>query len=183
MKIFDTDLDEVKIIEPTVFNDHRGFFMESFNVKKYEDHGMPYNFVQDNHSFSSDEHVIRGLHYQQNPMAQTKLIRVVAGAIYDVAIDIREDSPTFGHWVGVTLSEDNHRMLFVPKGFAHGFCTLSENTHVLYKVDEYYSPENDKGILWNDPELNIEWPTLAPILSEKDKHQPLMKDVYEGVNQ
>lgn len=176
MKLIDTKLDGVKIIEPKVFKDNRGFFMESFNFKKFAELGLEFDFIQDNHSLSVDKDVIRGLHYQLNPMAQTKLVRVITGAIYDVAVDIRKDSPTFGKWVGVTLSEDNHRMLVVPKGFAHGFCTLKENTHVQYKVDDYYSAENDKGILWNDPMLAIDWPTSNPILSEKDAKQPLLND-------
>ncbi|SDQ10015.1 dTDP-4-dehydrorhamnose 3,5-epimerase [Virgibacillus salinus] len=176
MKLIDTKLDGVKIIEPKVFKDNRGFFMESFNFKKFAELGLKFDFIQDNHSLSVDKDVIRGLHYQLNPNAQTKLVRVITGAIYDVAVDIRKGSPTYGQWVGVTLSEDNHRMLVVPKGFAHGFCTLQENTHVQYKVDDYYSAENDKGILWNDPALAIDWPTSNPILSEKDAKQPLLND-------
>ncbi|MFD1040628.1 dTDP-4-dehydrorhamnose 3,5-epimerase [Virgibacillus byunsanensis] len=190
MKVIDTKLNGVKVIEPRVFKDNRGFFMESFNLKKFTELGVDYDFVQDNHSLSLDKDVIRGLHYQLNPKAQTKLVRVITGAIYDVAVDIRKGSPTYGQWIGVTLSEENHRMLVVPKGFAHGFCTLTENTHVQYKVDEYYSVENDKGMLWNDPALAIDWPTSNPILSEKDSKQPLFSDaevnfqyqVKEGVN-
>ncbi|MFT4412571.1 dTDP-4-dehydrorhamnose 3,5-epimerase [Fredinandcohnia humi] len=174
MKVIDTKLDGVKIIEPSVFQDNRGFFMESFNHQRFAEHGLNYNFIQDNHSLSVDKEVIRGLHYQLEPNAQTKLVRVIKGAIYDVAVDIRKGSPTFGQWVGVTLSEENYRMLLVPKGFAHGFCTLSDNTHVQYKVDEYYSPLHDKGILWNDPTLQIDWPTSNPILSDKDAKQPLL---------
>jgi dTDP-4-dehydrorhamnose 3,5-epimerase len=176
MKVIDTKLTGLKIIEPKVFKDHRGFFMESFNRKSFEKFGLNVDYIQDNHSLSEDKHVIRGLHYQLNPMAQTKLVRVITGAIYDVAVDIRRGSPTFGQWVGVTLSADNHRMLLVPQGFAHGFCTLTENTHVQYKVDAYYSAADDKGILWNDPSLAIDWPTSDPILSEKDIKQPLLKD-------
>lgn len=177
MKIIDTKLEGVKIIEPKVFKDNRGFFMESFNDKQFVEAGLRFNFIQDNHSLSVEKGVIRGLHYQLSPKAQTKLVRVITGSIYDVAVDIRKDSPTFGEWIGVTLSEDNHCMLLVPKGFAHGFCTLTENTHVQYKVDDYYSAENDKGILWNDPSLSIDWPISNPILSEKDANQPLFKDV------
>ncbi|MGP4106325.1 dTDP-4-dehydrorhamnose 3,5-epimerase [Virgibacillus sp. L01] len=176
MKLIDTKLDGVKVIEPKVFKDNRGFFMESFNFKRFEELGLEFDFIQDNHSLSVDKDVIRGLHYQLNPMAQTKLVRVITGAIYDVAVDIRQGSPTFGQWVGVTLSEDNHRMFVVPKGFAHGFCTLKENTHVQYKVDDYYSAENDKGILWNDSAFGIDWPASNPILSEKDAKQPLLND-------
>lgn len=176
MKVVDTKLAGVKIIEPRVFKDHRGFFMESFNQRKFSEFGLNYDFVQDNHSLSEDKHVIRGLHYQLNPMAQTKLVRVITGAIYDVVVDIRRNSSTFGKWVGVTLSADNYQMLLVPQGFAHGFCTLIENTHVQYKVDAYYSAEDDRGIRWNDPDLAIAWPTLNPILSKKDTEQPLLKD-------
>ncbi|PAV31534.1 dTDP-4-dehydrorhamnose 3,5-epimerase [Virgibacillus profundi] len=174
MKIIDTKLEDIKIIEPKVFKDHRGFFMESFNHQKFAELGLEFDFLQDNHSLSVDKDVIRGLHYQLNPKAQTKLVRVITGAIYDVAVDIRKDSPTFGNWVGVTLSQENHRMFLVPKGFAHGFCTLTKDTHVQYKVDAYYSAENDKGILWNDPALAINWPACNPILSEKDAKQPLL---------
>jgi len=176
VKVIETALDGVKIIEPKVFRDSRGFFMESFNYEQFQEHGLEYNFIQDNHSLSLDKHVIRGLHYQLNPHAQTKLIRVITGAIYDVAIDIRQDSPTFGKWIGITLSDNNYRMLLVPKGFAHGFCTLTANTHVQYKVDDYYSPKNDKGIIWNDPTLAIDWPTSSPVLSEKDVNQPLLEN-------
>src|SRR5699024_8687253 len=133
---------------PKVFKDHRGFFMESFNEQQFREAGLTYEFIQDNHSLSIEKDVIRGLHYQLNPHAQTKLVRVITGAIYDVVVDIRKDSPTYGNWIAVTLSADNHRMLLVPKGFAHGFCTLSPNTHVQYKVDAYYSAENDRGIRW-----------------------------------
>lgn len=182
MKIIDTALEEVKIIEPKVFKDNRGFFMESFNQQQFQKLGFYNDFIQDNHSLSLDKHVIRGLHYQLNPAAQTKLIRVITGAVYDVAVDVRKDSPTFGQSVGVTLTAENHHMLLVPKGFAHGFCTLTANTHVQYKVDAYYSPENDKGILWNDPILDIHWPTTEPILSDKDKQQPLLKDAEINFN-
>lgn len=137
---------------------------------------VKYQFIQDNQSLSAEVGVLRGLHYQLNPKAQTKLIRVLSGVIYDVIVDIRRNSPTFGQWVGVILSEYNKRQLLVPKGFAHGFCTLVPNTQVLYKVDEYYSPENDRGILWNDPALGIDWPTSNPVLSDKDQRHPLLKD-------
>ena len=176
MRIIETKLQGVYLIEPDVFEDHRGFFMESYNERKFDELGIDYKFVQDNHSLSVEAGVIRGLHYQLNPKAQTKLVRVIAGAIYDVVVDIRKHSPTFGQWVGVILSAFNKRQLLVPRGFAHGFCTLVPNTEVLYKVDEFYSPEHDRGILWNDPELGIDWPTANPILSEKDKNHPLLRD-------
>jgi dTDP-4-dehydrorhamnose 3,5-epimerase len=166
----------VKLIEPTVHEDNRGFFMESYNAHSMADHGIPMIFVQDNHSLSVEAGVIRGMHYQLNPKAQTKLIRVIAGAIYDVVVDIREGSPTYGQWEGFELSADNKHQLLVPSGFAHGFCTLQPNTEVLYKVDELYSPAHDRGILWNDPALGIRWPTEEPILSDKDRRHPLLVD-------
>lgn len=176
MNVTPLKLTDAFVLEPVVHGDHRGFFMESYNDSLLKQHGIAYNFIQDNQSLSAEAGVLRGLHYQLNPKAQTKLIRVLTGAIYDVIVDIRKSSPTFGQWVGVILSEHNHRQLLVPKGFAHGFCTLVPNTQVLYKVDEYYSPENDRGILWNDPALGIDWPTSNPTLSDKDQRHPLLKD-------
>ncbi|MUV36896.1 dTDP-4-dehydrorhamnose 3,5-epimerase [Lentibacillus sp. JNUCC-1] len=176
MKVINTKLDGVKIIEPRVFLDDRGFFMESFNRKSFKDYGVDIDFKQDNHSLSKDKGVIRGLHYQMAPAAQTKLVRVITGAIYDVAVDIRQGSPTFGQWVCATLSDQNHHMLLIPKGFAHGFCTLVPNTHVQYKVDAYYAPEYDRGVRWDDPEVGIDWPTNKPILSDKDAKQPLLNE-------
>ena len=174
MNIIPLHLEEAKILEPKVHGDHRGFFMESYNEEIFQQYGIDQKFIQDNQSLSAEPGVIRGLHYQLNPKAQTKLVRVISGAIYDVILDIRTNSSTFGQWVGVILSEHNKRQLLVPKGFAHGFCTLVPNTEVLYKVDEYYSPENDRGILWNDPALNIDWPTSQPILSDKDQTHPIL---------
>lgn len=164
------------LIEPKVHGDHRGFFMESYNEEMFKKMGIHQNFVQDNHSLSAEPGVLRGLHYQLDPKAQTKLVRVISGAIYDVIVDIRKSSPTFGQWIGVILSADNKRQLLVPRGFAHGFCTLVPQTQVIYKVDEYYSPENDRGILWNDPALNIDWPIRNPVLSDKDKKHPVLAD-------
>ncbi|QHE53720.1 dTDP-4-dehydrorhamnose 3,5-epimerase [Pontibacillus sp. HMF3514] len=176
MNIVKTKLPGVVIIEPKVFGDHRGFFMENYNQKAFEEAGLNYHFIQDNHSLSEQTGTLRGLHYQLSPKAQTKLVRVTRGAVYDVAVDIRKGSPTYGQWVGVTLSEDNKKQLLVPKGFAHGFCTLEANTEVQYKVDEYYSPENDRSILWNDNSIGIEWPLNTPVLSEKDEKASLLKD-------
>jgi dTDP-4-dehydrorhamnose 3,5-epimerase len=176
MKVIQTKLDGVSIVEPAVHGDHRGFFMESYNSEKFQQHHIDFPFIQDNHSLSAEAGVIRGLHYQLNPKAQTKLVRVIFGAIYDVVVDIRKGSATFGQWVGVILSESNKRQLLVPKGFAHGFCTIVPNTQVVYKVDEYYSPECDRGILWNDPSLGIDWPTSQPVLSDKDQKHPLLKN-------
>jgi dTDP-4-dehydrorhamnose 3,5-epimerase len=176
MKMISTKLQGLYLIEPDVFGDNRGFFMESYSSSKFTEFGIDFLFVQDNHSLSVEAGVLRGLHYQLNPRSQTKLVRVTTGAIYDVAVDIRKSSSTFGQWVGVILSEANKRQLLVPRGFAHGFCTIVPNSQVLYKVDEYYSPEHDRGILWNDPALGIDWPTSNPILSDKDQKHPLLQD-------
>lgn len=172
MKRIETKLQGAVILEPEVHGDHRGYFMESYNRARMEQLGLGIEFVQDNQSLSAMPGVIRGLHYQLNPKAQTKLVRVLNGAIYDVIVDIRKSSPTFGQWIGVTLTEHNKRQLLVPQGMAHGFCTLVPNTLVHYKVDEYYSAEHDRGIAWNDPDLGIDWPAVRPILSEKDMKQP-----------
>ncbi|MBP3967006.1 dTDP-4-dehydrorhamnose 3,5-epimerase [Paenibacillus lignilyticus] len=184
MNIFETRLKDVKLIEAAVHGDHRGFFMESYNQELFVQQGIPHIFVQDNHSLSAEAGVLRGLHYQLNPKAQTKLVRVTAGAIYDVVLDIRAGSPTYGHWQGFVLSASNKRQLLVPRGFAHGFCTLVPNCEVQYKVDELYSPEHDRGIAWNDPLLAIDWPATNPILSDKDRgHPPLSaaeKNFYYG---
>ena len=170
-----TPLEGVFIIEPTVFEDHRGFFMESYNYREFVELGLDTHFVQDNHSLSKEPGTLRGLHYQLAPKAQTKLVRCIRGAIYDVVVDIRKGSPTFGKWYSVILTEHNRKMLWVPKGFAHGFVTLVPNTEVIYKVDEYYYPEYDRAIRWNDPHLKIEWPVKNPILSEKDKNAPFLE--------
>lgn len=185
MKIIDTKLPGVKLLEPTVFGDHRGFFMESYNEQVAQANGIYHAYIQDNHSLSVEPGVLRGMHYQLNPKAQTKLVRVTAGAIYDVVVDIRKGSPTFGQWQGFILSAANNRQLLVPQGFAHGFCTLVPNCEVQYKVDALYSPEHDRGIAWNDPALAIDWPTSKPILSDKDGKHPVLADaeinfVYEG---
>ncbi|WP_135556431.1 dTDP-4-dehydrorhamnose 3,5-epimerase [Paenibacillus cymbidii] len=172
MKLVHAALSDVYLIEPSVFGDSRGFFMESYNRKKYEELGLHDDFIQDNHSLSTESGVLRGLHYQLSPKAQTKLVRVVAGVIFDVVVDIRKGSPTFGKWASFILSSSNKRQLLVPRGFAHGFCTLSPNTEVVYKVNEYYAPELDRGIIWNDPTVAIDWPVSSPILSEKDGKHP-----------
>jgi dTDP-4-dehydrorhamnose 3,5-epimerase len=160
---------------PRVHQDHRGFFLESYNREEMNKQGLHHEYIQDNHSLSVEAGTLRGLHYQLDPYAQAKLVRVVAGAIYDVAVDIRANSPTFGQWVGVILTEENKRQLLIPRGFAHGFCTLTSNTQVIYKVDQYYSPEHDRGIAWNDPQLDIDWPVSIPILSDKDSKQPFLQ--------
>ena len=177
MKAIDTAIPDVKIIEPTVFADDRGFFFESFNKAKFEAAiGRSADFVQDNHS-RSGKGVLRGLHYQLPPHAQAKLVRVVAGEVYDVAVDIRKSSPTFGHWVGVLLSAENKRQLWIPEGFAHGFLTLSDHVEFLYKTTNYYEPESDRGIRWDDPQIGIDWKVTEPLtLSSKDQQQPLLAD-------
>jgi dTDP-4-dehydrorhamnose 3,5-epimerase len=176
MNVKTTKLQGVYILEPQVYIDNRGYFMESYNKSLLEGNGIDINFIQDNQSLSKEAGVLRGLHYQLNPKAQTKLIRVCTGAIFDVIVDIRQDSSTFGQWIGVILSEENKRQVLIPKGFAHGFCTLVRNTNIIYKVDEYYSPNHDRGILWNDPDLGIQWPVTNPVLSDKDKKLPLLKN-------
>jgi dTDP-4-dehydrorhamnose 3,5-epimerase len=177
MKAIDTAIPDVKIIEPTVFADDRGFFLESFNQAKFEAAiGRSVAFVQDNHS-RSGKGVLRGLHYQLPPHAQAKLVRVVAGEVYDVAVDIRRSSPTFGQWVGVFLSEENKRQLWIPEGFAHGFLTLSDRVEFLYKTTNYYAPESDRGIRWDDPKIAIDWKSVGALtLSTKDQRQPLLTD-------
>jgi len=185
MKIIPTKLKDVVLLEPHVFGDHRGYFVESYNKKVMEKLGITIDFIQDNQSKSTEAGTLRGLHFQVNPKAQVKLVRCVSGAIYDVVVDIRIGSPTYGHWIGVILSADNHRQLLVPKGFAHGLCTLVPDTVIAYKVDEYYCPKCDGGILWNDPNIGITWPVTNPILSEKDLMQPTLEAaelnfVYEG---
>ena len=169
MNIIDTEIPDVKIFEPKVFGDHRGFFFESFTQKIFEDAtGLKREFVQDNHS-KSQRGVLRGLHYQLPPMAQGKLVRVVQGEVFDVAVDIRKSSSTFGKWVGVILSAENKRQLWVPEGFAHGFLTLSETAEFLYKTTNYYSPDYEASLLWNDKTLDIKWPTKdCPLLNAKD---------------
>jgi dTDP-4-dehydrorhamnose 3,5-epimerase len=162
---------DVMLIEPKVFGDTRGFFFESFNQRAFNDAtGTNHQFVQDNHSRST-QGVLRGLHFQVSPKAQGKLVRVVRGAVFDVAVDIRKSSPTFGKWVGMELSADNHRQLWVPPGFAHGFLVLSDTAEFLYKTTDYYAPEYERCIAWNDPVLAIAWPDMgmAPVLSGKDQ--------------
>jgi dTDP-4-dehydrorhamnose 3,5-epimerase len=170
MKVTPTAIPDVLLIEPKVFGDARGFFFESFNQKSFnEATGLDVNFVQDNHSRSS-KGVLRGLHYQvQQP--QGKLVRVVRGAVFDVAVDIRKGSPTFGNWVGMELSEDNHRQFWVPAGFAHGFLVLSESADFLYKTTDYYAPQHERCIAWDDPDIGIDWPDVGmpPTLSTKDR--------------
>ena len=174
MQVSKTPIDGLLTIEPKIFADPRGMFYEVYSENKYEEHGIPC-FVQDNHSVSK-KGVLRGLHYQVNP-GQGKLVRVPRGEVFDVAVDIRKQSPTYGKWWGLSLSETNNFQLYIPIGFAHGFCVLSELAEVLYKCSDYYSPENERGILWNDPDLAIDWPVKDPILSEKDAVYPLFSEL------
>jgi len=178
MQVEETAIADVKILTPRKFGDERGFFSEVWNARTMAELGLKDDFVQDNHAMSAEVGTIRGLHYQLNPAAQGKLVRVAQGAVLDVAVDIRKGSPTFGQHVAVELSAANWRQLWVPAGFAHGYCTLEPNTEFLYKVTNYYSPEHDCGILWNDPGLGIKWPIGAEkaLLSQKDKILPVLKD-------
>ena len=174
MNVIETTLAGVLILEPKVFGDARGWFMESWSKKKMEDAGIFVDFGQDNHSFSAEKGTLRGLHYQLNPMAQAKLLRVSRGTIFDVAVDIRRGSPTYAKWVGIELSAENHRQLFIPRGFAHGFITLTNDVEVLYKADNLYAPEYDGNIRWDDPEIGIKWPIAPVVLSEKDAAAPAL---------
>ena len=175
MKLLPTELEEVFVIEPRVFHDPRGFFMETFHRERYEALGLHADFCQDNLSFSS-KNTLRGLHYQ-HPHEQAKLVQVLQGEIFDVAVDIRRGSPTFGRAVGVSLSESNRRQLFIPRGFAHGFCVLSETALFAYKCSDLYAPDCDRGVQWSDPALGIAWPIENPLLSAKDQGLPLLKDI------
>jgi dTDP-4-dehydrorhamnose 3,5-epimerase len=181
MQVIDTDIPAVKILVPKKHGDARGFFSETFSHRAMRDAGLPHGFVQDNHSLSAERGVVRGLHFQLPPMAQDKLVRVVRGAIRDVAVDIRRGSPTFGKHVAVELSADNWRQLLVPVGFAHGFVTLEPNTEVVYKVTQFYSQPHDRGLRWDDPALGIDWgiDPAAATLSAKDQVQPLLADAVE----
>ncbi|MCK5844497.1 MAG: dTDP-4-dehydrorhamnose 3,5-epimerase [Victivallales bacterium] len=174
MNIVKCEIEGPLIIEPDVFGDERGFFMETYNKSKYAKFGIDVEFVQDNHSRSA-KGVLRGLHYQINP-GQEKLVRVLFGEVFDVVVDIRRKSPTFGRWFGVRLSAENKRQFYVPRGFAHGFCVLSEFADFAYKCGDYYSPKDERGIAWDDPDIRIDWPVERPILSERDKNHPKLKE-------
>lgn len=192
MEIIKTTLKDSYIIKPQVFGDHRGFFMESYSKRKFEEVGIIAEFVQDNHSRSEKKGTLRGMHFQTDPHTQAKLVRVTKGAVYDVIVDLRKNSETFGKWEGFELSAENFQMLFVPRGFAHSFMTLEDNTEFLYKADNFYNPESEGGIAWNDPDLKINWPIENPILSERDAKWPNLKDlnnpflkikiIYENIN-
>jgi len=173
--VLDTDIPEVKLIKPLFHGDPRGFFLETFQQERYKEMGINYEFVQDNHS-RSKKNTLRGLHFQSKNM-QGKLVRVSQGSVYDVAIDIRKGSPTYKKWVGYILNDKNHYQLFIPPGFAHGFCVLSDYADFEYKCTDLYNPDYEVGLLWSDPELNIDWPISDPLLSEKDKTNPMLKSL------
>ena len=176
MNFVKTEIDGVYVIEPKVFGDNRGYFMETYNEREFKENGLNYDFVQDNQS-KSKRGVLRGLHFQKT-FPQAKLVRVIDGEVFDVAVDLRANSPTYGKYVGVILSGDNKKMFMIPRGFAHGFVVLSESATFTYKCDEFYHPEDEGGIMWDDPDVDIEWPQIEGeiLLSEKDKKHPLLKE-------
>ena len=181
MQVTSTEIPDVKILVPKQFKDHRGFFSEVYSTKLLRDAGINAAFVQDNHSLSVEKGVLRGLHYQVGPMAQDKLVRVVRGAILDVAVDVRRGSPTFGRHVSAVISAENWQQIFVPVGFAHGFVTLEPNTEVLYKVSAFYSPQHERGVRWNDPALGIDWGVGEDeaVLSDRDRRHPLLAQAQD----
>ncbi len=179
LQVEPTSLPGVLVITPRVFRDPRGFFLESYNQEAMRACGIATVFVQDNHS-RSVHGTLRGLHFQAPPAAQAKLLRVVVGAVWDVAVDIRMDSPTFGQWVGVELSADNFRQFYIPAGFAHGFCVLSDAAEVLYKTSCVYSPQHEQGILWNDAQIGVRWPVQDPLLSDRDRQAQTLADYVAG---
>lgn len=180
MKFTETTLKGVYIVEPQVFGDHRGFFMESWSRRDFEAAGLYYDFVQDNHSSSAVKGTLRGIHFQRGEKAQAKLVRCVRGAVLDVAVDLRPSSPMYKKWVAVELSAENRRQLLIPRGFGHGFVTLTDDVEFLYRADNPYAPEADGGIRWNDPELEVDWGIDTPVLSEKDSNSPCLKDAVTG---
>lgn len=174
MKLIDTKLKGVYILEPKVFGDERGWFMETYSQIKTPE--IACNFVQDNHSYSKEKGILRGIHFQNGEHAQAKLVRCIRGAVLDVAVDMRKGSPTYMHWEAVELSAENKRQLFIPRGFGHGFLTLTEDVEFVYKTDNYYNYESDRSIIWNDPDIGVDWETENPILSDKDSKAPRLKD-------
>lgn len=174
MRIVETALAGVKIIEPNVFGDNRGFFFESYSFSKFTAAGITDVFVQDNHSLSRVKGTLRGLHFQMNPRAQVKLARCMRGALLDVAVDLRKSSPTYGKWIAVELSAENFKQIYVPAGFAHGFVTLTDDVEIQYKASDYYAPEYERCVRWNDPVLGIDWGVVDPVLSDRDANAPLL---------
>lgn len=176
MKKIETTLPGVYIIEPQVFGDHRGYFMETWSTKNFEELGINVNFIQDNQSFTEKKGTLRGIHFQNQPYAQAKLVRVLTGAVMDYAVDLRKDSPTYCKWIGVELSADNKRQLYIPQGFGHAFLTLTDNVTFVYRCDNFYNVASDRGIRYDDPLLNINWGVDNPILSQKDANSPWLID-------
>lgn len=179
MNIIKTELNDCYILEPKKFGDSRGWFMESYNKNLFLENNLKYDFVQDNESFSKEKGVLRGLHFQKPPYTQAKLVRCTKGKVYDVVVDIRKDSSTYGKWIGVELSPENNRQLLIPRGFLHGFQTLTDDVVFSYKCDNFYNKESDGGVAYNDPDLNIIWPIEEKILSEKDKNHPTLKELIK----
>lgn len=180
MKVTKTELKGVLILEPVVHGDYRGFFLESWSKKDMEEACLFYDFVQDNHSLSTQRGTLRGIHFQRGDKAQAKLVRCVRGAVLDVAVDLRPGSPTYKKWTSVELSAEDKKQLLIPRGFGHAFLTLTDEVEFLYKADNYYSPEAEVGIRWNDPEIAISWPVKEPVLSQKDSSAPYLRDVDTG---
>lgn len=176
MKVTKLELDGVYILEPTYFEDNRGYFVESYSQKTLLEHGIDIEFVQDNQSHTAEKGTIRGIHFQNNPKAQTKLVRCIRGEILDCIVDLRKNSPTYKKWLLIELSQENRKQLLVPKGFGHGFKALTDDCEIQYKVDEFYDALTDRSIAWNDPDLNIDWGTTNGVLSKKDSQAPLLKD-------
>ena len=181
IKVTETGISGLVIIEPQVFGDHRGFFMESWSQRAMEEAGLHYNFVQDNHSSSTVKGTLRGIHFQYGDKSQAKLVRCARGAVIDVAVHLRKDSPTYKQWYAVELSEENKKQFMIPRGFGHGFVTLTDHVEFMYKADNYYAPEADGGIRWNDPEFGIDWGVEKPILSDKDANSPFFKDIEDKI--
>ncbi len=176
MKIIERELPGVFEIQLNPLIDERGFFLRTYDIDVFKVHGLNINWVQENHSFSKRKGIIRGLHFQFPPHSEAKLVRVIRGSIYDVYVDLRTNSPTFGKWGSLELSDSNKKVLYIPRNFAHGFCTLADSSEVLYKVDNFYNPEAEGGIIWNDPDLEIDWPTDKPLLSKRDANLPLLSE-------
>lgn len=176
------EIPEVVLIKPKLRTDERGFFFEVYKRSDFAEFGINDQFVQENHSKSFAKGVIRGLHFQKKPMQQAKLVRIISGSVLDVAVDIRRGSPTFGKWVSALLSTKNQAILYIPEGFAHGFCTLEDNTEVIYGCSKEYSPAHDRGVIWSDPNIDIHWPELKPVLSERDKKWPALNEADLGFN-
>jgi len=182
MKITELELEGVKILEPKKFEDHRGSYMESYSARTLREFGINTVFVQDNHSNTLKKGTLRGIHFQNNPKPQTKLVRCTRGKVLDVIVDLKYDSPTYKKWLAIELSEENNKQILIPNGFGHAFYTLTDHCEILYKVDEFYEPQYDRAIFWNDPEIGINWGIDNPILSEKDLNAPLLKNSDSNLN-